>query len=54
MAIGAQGGERGGTAGVGDAYILHVADTGRPAALSALRANSHVMVAEPIDGDARP
>ncbi len=37
-----------------DAYILHVADTGRPAALSALRANSHVMVAEPIDGDARP
>lgn len=37
-----------------DAYILQVADAGRVAALSSLRANSHVMVAEPIDGDARP
>jgi anti-sigma factor RsiW len=37
-----------------DAYVLHVADASRATALLALRANTHVMVAEPIDGDVQP
>lgn len=36
-----------------DAYELHVADNIRSAALSKLRADDHVVLAEPIDGDAR-
>lgn len=38
----------------GDAYVLHVADAERPAALARLRADSHIVLAEPIDGDAHP
>jgi anti-sigma-K factor RskA len=37
-----------------DAYVLRVAATGRDTALARLRANAHVMLAEPIDGSARP
>ncbi len=37
-----------------DAYVLHVADTERAAALKRLRADGHVVLAEPIDGEARP
>jgi anti-sigma factor RsiW len=37
-----------------DAYVLHVPDKARDAALASLRANTHIMLAEPIDGDARP
>jgi hypothetical protein len=33
-----------------DAYVLRVADTGRNAALARLRANGHVVLAEPVDG----
>jgi len=36
-----------------DAYVLHVADARRDAALRQLRGNAHVVLAEPIDGDAR-
>ncbi|MBB2169210.1 zf-HC2 domain-containing protein [Gluconacetobacter aggeris] len=36
-----------------DAYVLHVADDQRAAALYRLRSNSSVTVAEPIDGDMR-
>lgn len=39
---------------VSDAYVLHVADAGRAAALTRLRGDSHVVLAEPIDGDPRP
>lgn len=37
-----------------DAYVLRVARADRIAALSRLRSNSHVVLAEPIDEDARP
>jgi hypothetical protein len=37
-----------------DAYVLHVAAATRGAALARLRANSHVLLAEPIDADGRP
>jgi len=37
-----------------DAYVLHVASAERAAALSQLRADAHVVLAEPIDGDTRP
>jgi anti-sigma factor RsiW len=39
---------------VSDAYVLHVSINERPAALARLRADSHVVLAEPIDGDAHP
>lgn len=35
-----------------DAYVLHVADNSRTIALSKLRADAHVALAEPIDGEA--
>jgi len=37
-----------------DAYVLRVSDAGRPLALKRLRADAHVVLAEPIDGEARP
>jgi hypothetical protein len=37
-----------------NAYILHVDGATRASALTALRANSHVVLAEPIDGLDRP
>jgi anti-sigma factor RsiW len=37
-----------------DAYVLQVAAATRGAALARLRANSHVLLAEPIDADGRP
>lgn len=37
-----------------DAYVLRVADAGRDAALVRLRSDAHVVLAEPIDGDAQP
>jgi len=37
-----------------DAYVLHVASNERPAALSKLRADAHIVLAEPIDGDTQP
>ena len=37
-----------------DAYVLHVAAEGRAGALARLRSDSHVVLAEPIDGAARP
>jgi len=37
-----------------DAYVLHVASAERMAALGKLRANTEVVLAEPIDGDVRP
>jgi len=36
-----------------DAYVLHVADNRRASALSVLRADAHVALAEPIDGETR-
>jgi predicted anti-sigma-YlaC factor YlaD len=39
---------------VSDAYVLHVAGVQRNDALAKLRASGRVVVAEPIDGDARP
>jgi anti-sigma factor RsiW len=36
-----------------NAYVLHVADNGRTAALSKLRADAHVTLAEPIDGESQ-
>ena len=38
----------------GDAYVLHVEVDQRPSALASLRADAHVVLAEPIDGDLRP
>jgi hypothetical protein len=37
-----------------DAYVLHVADAERASALSNLRANAQVILAEPIDGGGNP
>lgn len=37
-----------------DAYVLHVAQAERDTALSRLRSDGHVVLAEPIDGDAQP
>ena len=37
-----------------DAYVLHVSDAERPVALKRLRADGHVVLAEPIDGEAQP
>ena len=37
-----------------DAYVLRVAATQRDTALARLRANAHVVLAEPIDASARP
>jgi anti-sigma factor RsiW len=37
-----------------DAYVLHVPQSRRAAALKQLRADPQVALAEPIDGDARP
>jgi hypothetical protein len=37
-----------------DAYVLQVAEVERASALSKLRANAQVVLAEPIDGDRRP
>lgn len=34
-----------------DAYLLHVGEDGRPRALAELRADRHVTMAQPIDGD---
>jgi hypothetical protein len=39
---------------VSDAYVLHVADAERASALSKLRANAQVILAEPIGGDSHP
>jgi len=39
---------------VSDAYILHVKASDRATALTRLRADADVVLAEPIDGDARP
>ena len=38
---------------VADAYVLNVQASGRDAALKTLRANAAVVVAEPLDGEAR-
>ena len=37
-----------------DAYVLRIASTKRDTALARLRANTHVVLAEPIDGSAQP
>jgi anti-sigma factor RsiW len=39
---------------VSDAYILHVKASERAKALTRLRSDANVVLAEPIDGDARP
>lgn len=50
-AVVASGAEMVGGPTVSDAYVLRVAATGRDTALARLRANSHVVLAEPIDGN---